>query len=88
MKEATIDMLHAGMENYLTKRVHTSITISSFLYSVHVSTDTSLLCYSLNLSCVDEIPSYIRRSVALPAWPKPVCLTMNHKVKWSTRLPG
>ena len=29
-----IDMLHAGMENRLTKSVHTFIIISSFLYSV------------------------------------------------------
>ena len=56
---------------------------SSLLYSVikseqnnykYVQTHTSLLCYSLNLSCVDEIHSF--RSVALPAWPKPVFLTM------------
>ena len=34
----------------------------------------SYICYSLNLCCVDEIPS----SVAIPAWPKPACLTMYH----------
>ena len=53
---------------------------------MYVSTHTLLLCYTLNLSCVDKMSS--SRSVAIPAWPKPICLTMYHKVKWSTKLPG
>ena len=54
MKETIVDMLHAGMENRLTKSVHTTVMLCNAVTSI----TATYVCVCVSLPCCPSIHPY------------------------------